>query len=77
MQTPIQTPMQTLPSGARTRLQAHPRVPDALATWLQKADIRINGPRPWDLQLNHPRLFGRVPRRAIRVLGKGIQPRQV
>jgi cyclopropane-fatty-acyl-phospholipid synthase len=37
-------------------------VPDTLGTWLRQADIRINGPRPWDLQLNHPRLFGRVLR---------------
>lgn len=70
MQTPIQTPMQTLSSGARTRLQAHPRVPDALGTWLQQADIRINGPRPWDLQLNHPRLFGRVLRHWSMGLGE-------
>ena len=54
--------MQTLSPAARTHLQTHPRVPDTLGTWLQQADIRINGPRPWDLQLNHPRLFGRVLR---------------
>jgi cyclopropane-fatty-acyl-phospholipid synthase len=62
--------MQTLSSGARTRLQAHPRVPDALGTWLQQADIRINGARPWDLQLNHPRLFGRVLRHWSMGLGE-------
>ena len=62
--------MQTLSPAARTRLQAHPRVPDTLGTWLQQADIRINGPRPWDLQLNHPRLYGRVLRRWSLGLGE-------
>ena len=58
----MQTPLQTLASAARTRLQARPHVPAALASWLQQADIRIDGPRPWDLQLHQPRLFGRVLR---------------
>ena len=66
----MQMPMQTLPSAARTRLQARPRVPAALSTWLQQADIRIDGPRPWDLQLNHPRLFGRVLRHWSMGLGE-------
>jgi len=54
--------MQILSSAARTRAQARPSVPPSLASWLQRADIRIDGPRPWDLQLKHPRLFGRVLR---------------
>ena len=58
----MQTPLQTLSPATRTRLQARPHVPAALATWLQQADIRIDGPRPWDLQLRQPRLFGRVLR---------------
>ena len=62
--------MQTLSPAARTHLQTLPRVPDTLGTWLQQADIRINGPRPWDLQLNHPRLFGRVLRHWSMGLGE-------
>jgi cyclopropane-fatty-acyl-phospholipid synthase len=54
--------MQTLTATARASKGARHVAPPALATWLQQADIRIDGPRPWDLQLNHPRLFGRVLR---------------
>ena len=54
--------MQTLTATARASKGARHAAPPALATWLQQADIRIDGPRPWDLQLNHPRLFGRVLR---------------
>lgn len=62
--------MQTLTATARNRTDARHRAPPALATWLQQADIRINGPRPWDLQLNHPRLFGRVLRHWSMGLGE-------
>ena len=66
----MQTPLQTLPSAARTRVQARTPVPAALSTWLEEADIRIDGPRPWDLQLNHPRLFSRVLRQWSMGLGE-------
>jgi cyclopropane-fatty-acyl-phospholipid synthase len=62
--------MQTLTATARASKGARHVAPPALATWLQKADIRINGPRPWDLQLNHPRLFGRVLRHWSMGLGE-------
>ena len=54
--------MQTLTATARASKGTRHVAPPALAIWLQQADIRIDGPRPWDLQLNHPRLFGRVLR---------------
>ncbi|MEI8267285.1 MAG: cyclopropane fatty acyl phospholipid synthase [Betaproteobacteria bacterium] len=54
--------MQTLTASARASgLTRHP-APAALAAWLDRADIRIDGNRPWDLQLHRPRLFGRVLR---------------
>ena len=41
------------PSGLRPT--APP--PPALVTLLGRADIRINGHRPWDRQMHHPRLY--------------------
>ncbi len=54
--------MNSITVAARTGPQARHAVPSSLARWLDQADIRINGSRPWDLQLNRPRLFGRVLR---------------
>jgi cyclopropane-fatty-acyl-phospholipid synthase len=62
--------MQTLTAAARTTGQARHPAPAALATWLQQADIRIDGHRPWDLQLNRPRLYGRVLRQWSLGLGE-------
>ena len=34
--------------------------PAALAALLERADVRFNGPRPWDIQVRHPRLYRRL-----------------
>jgi cyclopropane-fatty-acyl-phospholipid synthase len=34
--------------------------PAALSALLAPADIRLNGDRPWDIQVHHPRLYRRV-----------------
>ena len=39
--------------------RAHP-APTALSALLAHADIRINGDRPWDLQVHHPRMYRRI-----------------
>lgn len=52
----------TLPaadSGAAAPAAAHPP-PAVLAALLQRADLRFNGPRPWDPQVHHPRLYRRL-----------------
>jgi cyclopropane-fatty-acyl-phospholipid synthase len=54
--------MQTLTAAVRASGQARHPAPAALAAWLDRADIRIDGHRPWDLQLHRPRLYGRVLR---------------
>jgi cyclopropane-fatty-acyl-phospholipid synthase len=33
---------------------------DVLAQWLASADIRVNGPRPWDLRVHDERLWNRI-----------------
>lgn len=35
-------------------------IPSALAQWLQRADVRVGGDRPWDIQVHHPRAFDRI-----------------
>jgi cyclopropane-fatty-acyl-phospholipid synthase len=34
--------------------------PAALQQWLALADVRIDGGRPWDIQVRHPRLYRRM-----------------
>jgi cyclopropane-fatty-acyl-phospholipid synthase len=48
----------TLPSQPPPRADAPP--PRALEDLLALADVRINGPRPWDIQVRNPRLYRRV-----------------
>jgi len=36
------------------------RPSDVIQHWLEEADIRIRGTRPWDLQVHRPRVFPRV-----------------
>lgn len=33
---------------------------DSLAATLEKADIRLNGDRPWDVRVHNPELYGRI-----------------
>lgn len=35
-------------------------VPAALAAWLERADVRVGGHRPWDIQVHRPRAFQRI-----------------
>jgi cyclopropane-fatty-acyl-phospholipid synthase len=44
----------TLPNPAR------PEPPSALSELLARADVRFNGSRPWDMKVNHPRLYERI-----------------
>lgn len=37
---------------------------------LEKADIRINGSRPWDITIHNPRFFNRILRGGITALGE-------
>lgn len=37
-----------------------PQPPAALSALLAPADIRLNGDRPWDIRVHHPRLYRRV-----------------
>jgi cyclopropane-fatty-acyl-phospholipid synthase len=53
-QATLESPQQPAPPA---RPSQPPRV---LQELLQLADIRVNGPRPWDMQVRHPRLWRRV-----------------
>ena len=44
------------PSGPEARTAP----PAALVALLARADIRINGHRPWDIQVHNPRLYRRM-----------------
>lgn len=37
-------------------------VPSALAPWLERADVRVGGQRPWDIQVHRTRAFERILR---------------
>ncbi len=37
-----------------------PPAPPALAQLLRRADVLFNGPRPWDIQVHHKRLYARL-----------------
>ena len=51
----------TLESPQQPAPPAQPaRPPRVLQELLQLADIRVNGPRPWDMQVRNPRLWRRV-----------------
>jgi cyclopropane-fatty-acyl-phospholipid synthase len=39
-----------------------PPTPEPYASFLRKADVQINGQRPWDIQLYDARLFSRITR---------------
>ena len=47
-----------------------PRLPSVLDQLLAQADVRINGPRPWDLQLHQPRMIQRVLQQGSLGLGE-------
>lgn len=38
--------------------------------WLRDAGIEINGGRPWDLEVHHPRLYGRILRGGSLAVGE-------
>jgi cyclopropane-fatty-acyl-phospholipid synthase len=54
-QATLESPQQPAPPAPPS---AEP--PRVLQELLQLADIRVNGPRPWDMQVRNPRLWGRV-----------------
>src|SRR4051812_32621462 len=47
-------------NGNRTPPAARFPVPGIFLEMLERADIRIGGTRPWDIQLHDARLFGRI-----------------
>lgn len=59
--------MSSLPSHALA--DAGARMPPLVARVFAAADIRINGSRPWDMQVHHPDTFARFA--AQRSLGLG------
>jgi len=51
----------TLDSPQQPAPQAQPPAPPrVLQQMLERADVRVNGPRPWDMQVRDPRLWRRV-----------------
>ena len=59
--------MSSLPSHALA--DAGAKMPPLVARVFAAADIRINGSRPWDMQVHHPDIFARID--AQRSLGLG------
>jgi cyclopropane-fatty-acyl-phospholipid synthase len=49
-------------SHSHTSAPATPRVGGRLGAWLADAGITIDGPRPWDPQIRHPRALARCAR---------------
>ncbi len=45
---------------AHPQSSAAPRFESRIARLLAKADVRLNGERPWDLQVHDPGMYGRV-----------------
>ncbi|RZJ13793.1 MAG: cyclopropane fatty acyl phospholipid synthase [Rubrivivax sp.] len=50
----------TLSQPQAPRPQPAVRAPEALRELLARADVHINGTRPWDMRINHPRAYHRI-----------------
>ena len=64
MGTPGVSSHQALHNRDATALRQPPHLPQRLVQplqpLLQQADIRLNGERPWDMQIHHPRTLQRI-----------------
>ncbi|CAM3623150.1 cyclopropane fatty acyl phospholipid synthase [Parendozoicomonas haliclonae] len=50
--------------------QTHADAPDIVETWLEEADIKLNGPRAWDITVHNPDLLDRIKRERSMGLGE-------
>jgi cyclopropane-fatty-acyl-phospholipid synthase len=68
--------MKQLQAPAPTRASGASRFQSRVAGLLARADVRIDGDRPWDLQVHDPAFYARVLGQGSLGLGQGYMDRQ-